>query len=170
MKKLLIIVSIICAVTLSHAASVKWEASASKNFEGQKLYLLTSIASTYDSFEKFNAAAVDVGTVEKLGPNYKVSGREAKGDAITKSSNFYLAAIGADGKTIHYLDVTGKFQSMVFEPPEHEPGTAASDFTTVLESTTTATIGGDPGPAPEPTSGLLLIFGVAGLALRRRRA
>ena len=30
--------------------------------------------------------------------------------------------------------------------------------------------GGSPSPAPEPTSGLLLLLGVAGLALKRKRA
>ena len=53
------------------------------------------------------------------------------------------------------------------------PGSDAEDKSFQIVSTIatgTAPTDGSPTPAPEPTSGLLLLLGVAGLALKRKRA
>ena len=165
MKKLMIAVAIVCAAAMSQAAAVSWLATASSVYNGQKLYLLTSITESYASLEAFEATAIDYGTVAKSGPTaYKVSQRLTEDAAVTKSANFYLAVV--DGNTIHYLNMTDTFQPMVYEPPASSPGNVTAVFANVANSTTTATI----DAIPEPTSGLLLLLGVAGLALRRRRA
>ena len=164
MKKIILAVAIVCATVMSQAAAVQWQATAVKSYNGQNLYLLTEIASTYDSLAKFEASAVDYGTVSRVAATYKVSQRIADNEAITKTSNFYLAVV--DGDTIHYLDVTSSFQPMVYAPPESSPGTATAAFADVIGSATTAKIG---AAVPEPTSGLLLLLGMAGLALKRKR-
>ena len=168
MKKIILAVAIVCAAAMSQAASVKWQATAAKTYDGQNLYLLTSIATTYDSLEKFEASAIDFGTVSKVAASYKVSAKLTENEAITKTSNFYLAVV--DGNTIHYLDVTSSLQPLVYAPPESSPGTASIAFADVAGAATTATIGGGPEPIPEPTSAMLLLLGMAGLALRRRLA
>ena len=164
MKKIILAVAIVCATVMSQAAAVQWQATAVKSYNGQNLYLLTEIASTYDSLAKFEASAVDYGTVSRVAATYKVSQRIADNEAITKTSNFYLAVV--DGDTIHYLDVTSSFQPLVFAPPESNPGTVSAVFADVIGSATTAKIG---AAVPEPTSGLLLLLGMAGLALKRKR-
>ena len=166
MKKLIVMLAVVCVAVVSQAAAVSWTASAASAYNGQTMYMLTSIAQTYDSLKKFENSAVDSAVVTKIGPNYKISGHIAKNDAITSTASLYLAIV--DGNTIHYLDVTDTFQPYVYEPPASSPGDATAVFADVANSTTTATIG-DPTPTPEPTSGILLIFGMAGLALRRRR-
>ena len=171
MKKIILAIAFVCTAAMSQAAQIKWQATAAKVYDGQNLYLLTSIAATYDSLAKFEETAVGIGQVAKSGPTaYKVAASLVDNGAITKTSNFYLAAI--DGNTIHYLDVTSSFQTMVFAPPDSAPGTATAAFADVATSATTATIGGGPGPepTPEPTSAMLLLLGMAGLALRRRHA
>ena len=171
MKKLMIIAAVVCATTFVRAASVDWQATATSAYNGQTMYLLTSIASTYESEAALAAAAVGSGVVAKVGPNYKVSKSTASNDAITKTSNFYLAVVDAsDATKIHYLDVTSSMQPYVYAPPDSSPGNFSTTFATVANSTTTATIGGSTPVLPEPTSGLLMLVGLGALALRRRRA
>ena len=164
MKKIMLAAAIICVAAVSQGAAVKWQATATSAYNGQTMYLLTSIASTYDSVDAFKAAAVDSAVVVKTGPTYKISLRTAEDDAITASANFYLAVLSADEKTVTYLDVTSSMQPNVYTPPDSAPGTFSVAFATVAGSSTTAAV------VPEPTSGLLMLVGLAGLALRRRRA
>lgn len=166
MKKLMIIAAFACATMLSRGASVEWSATATSAYNGQKMYLLTEMLTSYASADALEAAAVDVATVTKAGPKYSVATRTADDDAITKTSNFYLAVIDATDKTtVHYVDVTSTMQPYVYAPPESKPGTFSTAFATVATSANTATIG-----VPEPTSGILMLVGLGALALRRRRA
>ena len=74
-----------------------------------------------------------------------------------------------DGAIENYIIVTGTSSG------EYDPGTETS-FASFLNTSTV--IGGDgvawapasAEPIPEPTSGLLLLLGMAGLALKRKRA
>ena len=165
MKKLLIAAAIAFIAAVTQAASVMWTATASSAYNGQTMYLLTSISAEYTSVDAFTSSAVDSAKVTKVGPSYKVSQRTAASDAITSSSSFYLAVIDAsDATKIHYVDVTDSMKSYVFTPPDSTPGTFSTTFASVATSTLTATV------APEPTSGLLMLLGLAGLALKRKRA
>ena len=171
MKKLIIVTTVACMAVMSHASAVKWQATATSAYNGQTMYLLTSISTTYDDLSAFTSKAVDSAAVAKVGPSYKVSLRTAENDAITASSSFYLAVIDASDSTkIHYKDVTTTMQGLVYTPPDSAPDTFSIAFADVATATTTATIGGGGGgDVPEPTSALLMLFGAAGLALRRRR-
>lgn len=72
-------------------------------------------------------------------------------DGTAADSTFYFAS---------NVDITG----YTYEPPAGNPG--------VLYVDTSSFVSGTVGTAavPEPTSGLLMLVGLAGLALRRRRA
>ena len=72
---------------------------------------------------------------------------------VTADSNYYVTTASGNVKTV--------------DPA----GTASSSFTVASQSTyTQGNAGAWTAAAPEPTSGLLLLLGVAGLALKRKRA
>ena len=164
MKKIILAAAIVCVAVASQGASVMWTATATSAYNGQTMYLLTAIQSEYASVDAFIASAVDMGTVKKVGATYKVSQRTADNAAITKTSNFYLAVLSEDQKTVTYLDVTDNMSALVFTPPDSTPGTFSVKFADVAGSATSVAV------VPEPTSGLLMLVGLGALALRRRRA
>ena len=165
MKKLMMIAAVACATLGSQAAAVKWSATASSAYNGQTMYLLTSIADSYASEAALASAAVDSAVVTKSGPKYAISIQTAEHDTITSSSSFYLAVLDAtDGKTLHYVDVTDTMKNYVYAPPNPAPDTFSTAFSTVATSTNTKPVG-----VPEPTGGLLLLVGGAMLALRRKQ-
>lgn len=78
------------------------------------------------------------------------------GSTATKQTNFYMAIISDDGLNVALSTVSKK---MIANATTAMPVTwATSDITVYTASA-----------VPEPTSGLLLLLGVAGLALRRKQ-
>lgn len=63
-----------------------------------------------------------------------------------------------------YYYKTGTVTQSTFDPTGSDPATTAVFTATQMTGTWTAT------SVPEPTSGLMLLLGMAGLALRRKRA
>ena len=68
----------------------------------------------------------------------------------------------AEGNAYMYTDAES-LAGLTYDPPTPPSGVVTFD-------TSANWTNGTVGAAPEPTSGLLLLIGVAGLALRRRRA
>ena len=64
-----------------------------------------------------------------------------------------------------YYYVTGSVTQNTYDPTGSDPATKAEFTSAQMTGTWTST-----AAVPEPTSGLLMILGMAGLALRRRRA
>ena len=167
MKKIILALAIVCAAAISQASTVKWGATATSAYNGQTMYLLTSLADSYKDEAALAAAAVDSAVVKKVGAKYSISSHEASNEAITTDSNFYLAVVVDD--KIHYTDVTSTLQALVYTPPDSAKDAASVSFASVATSTSTIPLGGGGGDVPEPTSGVLLLVGVAMLALRRKQ-
>ena len=194
MKKLMMAVAVCCAAVAVQAATVKWDsatmytvASADGGNSTTKisgtaftatLYTLTEaqyntyLASyTADGnmkavYDAFNGA--DGGTAMTLGRggNFTASTTAAVGDTVYAAvvftttatfegtaSDFYIANI-ASGYVGSDAGITVGNLSTVFLGEGAATGTATGGWTAV----------------PEPTSGLLMLLGMAGLALRRKRA
>ena len=182
MKKLMTAAAIVCAAVASQAASVSWSCSLVKNGSagqsnsGVAYLMLASDVADFTALAGKGATAVNAALANALidytpgtAGNYKhdsvanadlgLSDSKSYGNAylvifdtatVTDASKFYVTA----GKEL--VTLTGdNDQGLVF---------GSQSAASKLDSNWNAVA------APEPTSGLLLLLGMAGLALKRKRA
>ena len=170
MKKILMIAVVAMAVISAKAASVQWQVDGVAAQENYTVYLLASLADSYASMESIAADAVGTATIAKSGRKYTTGIVSSAGSAITADSMknaYYVIVTSADATSYTYLKAD--MSSMVYNPDNQESSPGAFntiDAATILSSGSSASY----TAVPEPTSGLLMLLGIAGLALRRRRA
>ena len=143
MKKLIIAAAIVCAAVVSHAAAFSWEGFDIVDIKGDAF---TGSATLYCVELPSITATGDIDAGELVGSDFS-------SDLFVADTNynFYFTAADAAGNTYKSETVLAKAWAV---------GTGSVSF----EGNGTWTA------APEPTSGLLLLLGVAGLALKRKRA
>ena len=191
----MIAAAIVCAAALSQAATVNWSSGAlyapvnadgtkgsgtDAKAKGGKAYFfdLTGNKTQYDAWAAMSYADASASIWSTLGgenlpasPDGTISamGMYTKAQTVDNSSGLHYGAIiytytDTDGNdwyiaNIGKADVTGSGTVSVANLGNAFGGTAGGN----IGSWTAAAV-------PEPTSGLLLLLGVAGLAPRRRRA
>ena len=193
MKKLMIAAAIVCAAAASQAASILWGGAAADPTvapnpypsplpEGTQAALLwsatafTGAATTLEGFEIGDLA--DNGG--KIVSTYALTDEDAQvnmnfngvWDNTGKDVNGYYAILVLNdaGNAASYMDM-GSISGTTSTSPQQEVlynnGWESGDFTDGLAKNGYSV---QVGAVPEPTSGLLLLLGVAGLALKRKRA
>ena len=189
MKKLMIAAAIVCAAALSQAASFGWM-SANKCYldntapatwkDGDVLTALTSgtkgymDATLYTDFTwAFEMVLSDGTSSDTLTGTPKFSSHKISN---TLSSNVFELPTDDSGKTFTWdivltgtATIDGKditLTSNTIHGSQEYGKMSDSMITFASPSTWTVSV----SSVPEPTSAMLLLLGVAGLALRRRRA
>ncbi|MBQ3289143.1 MAG: PEP-CTERM sorting domain-containing protein [Kiritimatiellae bacterium] len=146
MKKLLILATVALMATCSQASAWRWNASGVNDATGTNPY---SGAATLYAIIDGTATVVSTANMSNGAvPNTTFSNDDlAAGTAYT----FYYTMEDDAGNTFKSSEKSARAQATATVPLGFGSG-------------------GEWTVAPEPTSGLLMLLGMAGLALRRRRA
>ena len=193
MKKLVLAAAVIGAAVATQAATVKWDsaklftaATAEGGFSSTAIkgaatgYLFTLTASEYDSFlADYNAngnmkSVYDAYTKGTLGTAAQDGKTKTLTSALALTTDAEVGdtVYGAIIYTYHdaTLDKDFYIANIATGTVGAESGLTIGNLGTVFlgEGASGTSIGGW-SAVPEPTSGLLLLLGVAGLALRRKQ-
>lgn len=170
MKRMLIVLCAVALAACAQAASVNWKVTGTMAESGYTAYLIVgdAVTDTWGSVADIAAAAIGTANFESVGRGKYVANGTTTDASLTKDGSFYYVIVSGDGSK---YAVSGLYSGSAYvydsaaEPPESAPSTPP---TFAANSANYASFGG--GDVPEPTSGLLLLIGAAGLALRRRAA
>ena len=153
MKKLLVLAAIIVAGVAANAASFKWAAANVYGSDGSTKYSGTAyLYCDALGSDALSSASVTSGTIAST--TFEV------GSAVATTSYDFYFVIEDAGK---------EFTSATKSAVASATGTANIAFGNMASQTQDSSNWGG-SAVPEPTSGLLMLLGVAGLALRRKRA
>ena len=181
MKKLMMTLAVVATAAAIQAASVDWKTSATgKLYEaGSTTATITGTAYIFDVAANTQQSVLDAfasGSTWTTGSLHSKSVADGKiaatnGEAFnygTAGNNysFYVAILNGDSLFISdTVDVS--LQAVGFTAAQFNLKNASQ---AAAMTSTTFTAGGWYSAVPEPTSGLLLLLGMAGLALKRKRA
>ena len=184
MKKLMVMLAAVAMAVGAQASSVYWTCTNVKDATGTAVdgiayFMIESATQTRDQFIAAVAGKGADAATAALGSAYSWNASEPGKYSVGLADAVDVSSLGlADDKTYNaYL--------VIFDNADLEKAnfyvTGVKELTTMTgtetaqvkfgtQSTPSQAAGAWTAVAPEPTSGLLMLVGLAGLALRRRRA
>ena len=163
MKKMMILIGVAVLAIASQAASFKWTAANIYASDLTTKYTGTATIYAYLSTDTANSAVkvVDVDIVDGVIKTGATTGHTYEwSDASVGSTYRFYMVIEDEGKSFSSV-------SLIKEGGAQATSTTTISFANMAGLTQNAS---NWSAVPEPTSAMLLVLGVAALALRRRRA
>ena len=183
----MIAAAIVCAAVISQAANLNWASYAYLNdgeadsdwFTGGQGYLVmvtdaANFAVSDDLTITGGTLLTGEGSRNAYDGGYAANSIDGSLFGASDGATYLFAVLATDNGTADGIPTTGLYgvddNNGEFFSVTWNKDTGASFENLEAAAAVVNSVGGAPGPIPEPTSGLLLLLGVAGLALRRRRA
>lgn len=189
MKKIIIGVVALCVAVAAQAATANWKASASNMYAGNATDKYTGKAYYFDAgvmsqtalFAIFEAGteigsstagyvgsgSINSGTMTATSFSY---GEQSASATDTNDYTFYFAVITDDAIYFSNEKVMSANATATAKTVGFGTQNGTSTFSSLAPNGTGYQGAGYWSSVPEPTSGLLLLLGMAGLALKRKRA
>ena len=179
MKKVIVFAAGLLLAAVTHGASVGWSLAGAGNYAGDKYMFfvvgqngadLATISALLDAGESLDGYAFGSGTVTANGlANVAATASGKSLDAGTYESFYVIfdSASPTSGESKYTIISGGANQTKTATATTSALTFVAGNQSSYLND---AANWRSYGSIPEPTSGLLMLVGLAGLALRRRRA
>ena len=181
----MIALAVVAMGVAANAASFTWKATSGYLYDGAETpakitsgtaYLLFTSALTQSDL--VTAFAADAATAASTVASKAVNSSSIGSNARIAQSDSFTAGVTTD-QTAYFVVFNGDNMYVSIEASAPYAAVGDSDIAfssisasskTMLDKTAGYSAAGWYGAVPEPTSGLLMLLGMAGLALRRRRA
>jgi hypothetical protein len=190
MKKIMIAAVVAIAAACVNAATVNWGNSKGSLYDGSSesakitsgtayLMYVTADYTQSNLVNAFNSADGNVeATVAAMTASGALAGTGVIGDNARVSGSSSTSLAGTDGTAYFVVFANDKMYVSITGDSIYDPVTQEADLTFgSISASSKLSMEAKDGYAgagwyavPEPTSGLLMLVGLAGLALRRRRA
>ena len=166
MKRIIVMAIAVTAVVCAQGASVKWNATSIKGPNGSAIGKTTG---TYTAICTIYATNGDVVGSSSSTSSNAMSAMSGSVDGTATGTSYFaqLVISTADGKTLTSNKAAFTTDSAATYSINFTNGTGFSDATAQIDFTAWESGGGD---VPEPNSAILMLLGMAGLALRRKIA
>ena len=183
MKKLMIAAAIVCAAVVGQAAMVSWACDWAYANDGMGIdtfdapdemtyWVVNMIGSTDTSGLSVDAGGnlVNSAAYAVVGTGSFTENGNGVADGTIANGNYLALVIYDAVNSLYGVSEANLVSGIVEAPPT--AGALAASFSNDggLNPDSTPYMVANMAAVPEPTSGLLLLLGMAGLALRRRRA